>query len=133
MDDQNKNINQTPDMPISHASVSQPAPVVPPTPQASPTPIATNNNASRPEGKNKGLLLVAVILFILIAVLIGLYYLIIKQANQTASVPPPIVTKPVVQPTIQPTVTPTDNQILNTPVVNPAKDINQLNQNAQGL
>lgn len=104
--------------------------IVPPgTPTSNVTPVAP---PQKHDGKNKSLIIVAVILIVLIAVLGIIYFLIIKQsnANKTVSTPPAIAT-PTVEPTAIPT--PTDDEIMSEEVEDPTTEIDPLQQDAASL
>ena len=129
----------------------QPTPPTPETPQGAPIvgqgptvvtpgtttpiqPVAPQAPIQHGDGKNKGLIIVAVILVVLISVLGIIYYMIVKQSTSTPE--PAVVTKPASTPTpIPPTPTPTitDEEILDTELEDPATEITPLQQDATSL
>lgn len=83
-------LNETPPPPMAPPPPSvtpPPPPVAPPPPPATPPPPTAPSTIAAHEGKNKGLVLVAVILTLLIIVLVVLYYVIIKQSYQANETP----------------------------------------------
>lgn len=134
--------NLPPQQPTPMPEAQQAAPVGPQGPTiVSPgtttpiQPVAPQAPVQHGNGRNKGLIIVAVILVVLISVLGIIYYMIIKQS--TATPKPVVVTQPVVTPTIAPptpTPSPTDEQILNdTSITDPSTDITPLQQDATTL